>query len=291
MTIDQDSGGQAAVETPKNDFVESQDPAQVEAPVKDATETGPKKAPIEDQDEGEADHEDTDQSEGKKRRRGGFQKKIERLQAEIAELRAGQQPKADVLPKADDATGDKPAPDKFETWGDYTEALTEWKANEVFRKAETVREQKSQEEAANKAFQAKVEKFEQGKETVRQANPDFDEALAEFDDVPINPAIRAALVESDMGAEIAYYLAKNPEAFEQLNAPTVDFVHAMKAFGKIEAKIEASKTSPVDIAAVKTSNAPPPIKPVAKGKSAGTGYSDDMSFEDFQVWERKQKNR
>ncbi len=290
---DQETGAPGAAELPKTDFVLSDDKPQVEAADVQKPEPEPKKAQVEDHDEAETDQdEDSDHSEGKKRRRGGFQKKISRLEAENAALRAGQQPKAEILAKPENVTDAEPTPDKFTTYEDFTKALAEFQTKKVLKEADDAKAKKSREEAETAEFKAKLDKYQEGVNAVREANPDFDEAMAEFDDVPINPAIRAALVQSDtMGAEIAYYLSKHPDQFAALNQQNVGYVQVMHAFGKIEARIEASKPSPAEKAVVKTTSAPPPIKPVAKGKSAGVGYSEDMSFEDFQAWERKQKTR
>lgn len=67
------------------------------------------------------------------------------------------------------------------------------------------------------------------------------------------------MLESDVGAEIAYHLAKNPELFEKLNDPKLSVITLGRELGKIEALLEGKKQGK---AAVKTTNAPAPISPV-----------------------------
>ena len=100
--------------------------------------------------------------------------------------------------------------------------------------------------------------------------PDF-EAVAHNPDLTITPVMADAIRESHRGAEIAYYLGKNPaEAAKIASLPPVS--QAM-AIAHLEARLGAIQTN--------MSRAPEPV-PTLSGRSGGTGKPlQDMSFEEY----------
>jgi len=98
--------------------------------------------------------------------------------------------------------------------------------------------------------------------------PDFFEKVFNQspDVVPITPIIGEAILESDIGQDVAYYLGTHPAEAQRLAklSPTA----ALREFGKIEASLSKPQSS-----------APKPITPI-NGKQAPSDdplESDDMA--------------
>ena len=100
--------------------------------------------------------------------------------------------------------------------------------------------------------------FQQREIDVRKEKPDYDEVISEAANVRISPLIANAIMTSELGPDLRYYLAQNPDKAQRLNflAPIV----AVRELGKIEAEIIGSKGARP---AVRPSNAPAPIRPVS----------------------------
>lgn len=100
-------------------------------------------------------------------------------------------------------------------------------------------------------------------EAAREKYADFDQ-VARNERLPITTVMAQTIQASEVGPDIAYYLGVNHSEAERISRLS-PFLQA-KEIGRIEAKL--ADNPPVK----KTTNAPPPIKPVtAKGNSTG-GY-------------------
>lgn len=95
----------------------------------------------------------------------------------------------------------------------------------------------------------------------------------------LSDPVRAALAES--GPEVLYHLAKNPDVAEALAdmSPRRQIVE----LGKIEDELKKPPK-----AAKLVSDAPPPAKTVPQGKSATTGYSENMTDKQYEAWRKSQ---
>ena len=91
----------------------------------------------------------------------------------------------------------------------------------------------------------------------RKEKPDYDEVIADASNVRIPPIVVEAILTSDLGPDLRYYLAQNPEKAQRLNF--LPAASAARELGKIEAQIIAEKSAKPTI---KVSGAPAPIKPV-----------------------------
>lgn len=287
------AGGNAEAQPKKTDFVlASEEKVQAETEAAKAAEAPPKKAPPAGDDEPDTDTETAqDDAAQKKKRPGGWQRKIEKLEAENAALKAAGGPtQKDPLNPTPVTDLKKPVPTDFKIYDDYVDAVADWKAQTAVQKALKERDDKVQTDASKKERSEKAEKFNQQKDESRKLHEDFDDVLSEFDDVPVHPEIGNALLDSDHGAEVAYYLAKNSDEFDKLNQPHVSKVTVRRAIDAIEAKLSAQspdkKSEPV-----KTSKAPPPVAPVGKGKSSGSVDPETADYETYKAWRLKNKTR
>jgi post-segregation antitoxin (ccd killing protein) len=231
--------------------------------------------------EGDPESPDREQDPEKPKSKGGFQKRIDKLVAQKAELErqlaeAGKISSTAAKPietkpvEAAPADG-KPKAENFDTYEAYVEALSDWKFDQKEQarsKAETERRQAEAQKTAQDAWQERLKE-------ARSRYEDFDEVLAGSDDVPVSQAMNQAIFESEYGADVVYYLAGNPT--EAARIAQLSPSAAARAIGKIEAGLEkaAPKEKP------KTSRAPEPIQPVGRKATTSTKPLDQMDFQDY----------
>lgn len=151
------------------------------------------------------------------RRIGELSYRVKSQQQEIAELRA--QIEAGMA-KAEPAQ--RPLREKYDSDDDYNEAVIEWK---ITQKAAEARKQEATSRAtmaedastrqAAEAWTAREEKFSQAVPDYMDAMEDFAAMLEESRDENSQKIVRAILAH-ERGPEIAYHLAKNEDAFEDL---------------------------------------------------------------------------
>ena len=150
----------------------------------------------------------------------------------------------------------KPKPEQFSDMFEYAEALSEWTADK------RIREEKAK-EAAQRAEQERQKTMDTWSNRVndfRSKTPDFDEMVGSAD-VVVSNEVRDAIFESDVGPQILYHLAENPDVAKKLQGMTA--IGALRMIGKLEAKFEEpAQPQTQRETAVKTSKAPPPINPI-----------------------------
>ena len=144
-------------------------------------------------------------------------------------------------------------PSKDEDPEGYAEALAERKATELLAKREAEREMQAIRDAYHDREEAARDKYE-----------DF-EQVAYNNSLPITTVMAQTIQASDVGPDIAYYLGSNPREADRISRMS-PYMQA-KEIGKIEAKLA---DNPVPIK--KTSNAPPPIKPVSARGTSGSSF-------------------
>ena len=224
--------------------------------------------------------EPTEPKEGEEpRKRTGAEKlkfKLERERAEKAELQRQLDEARKPTPKAEDAP-------KLEDYEDYTEfnrAMARYEVKQALKEnEETSKQQKlrEQRESQQKGFDARAQEF-------AKTTPDYVEAVDDLmDSGVVTPMLSQAVVESELGPQLAYYFAQNPE--EAAKVSKMGYGEMNRYLGKLETRFESKP-------AAKTTNAPPPITP-ARG-STGTAGKDpytnpDMSPEEYKAWKAKQK--
>jgi len=217
--------------------------------------------------------------EVKAEKKSGFDKRIEKLNKRVSDreqeieywkreaLKQGTAAPVNVQAQA--PVG-KPTFSQYNDVEAYTEALTDWKLDQKL----AVREQQSHGQSVIQQYNSRVEK-------VLEKHPDFREVLAEANDVQTAPEITQVILESDVGPEMAYFLANNVAEVERINA--LPPYKRLIALGKLEAKFGAEpveKSKPV-------SKAPTPPTTV-KGSHA---VVDDFSKMNDPNISQKEYNR
>jgi hypothetical protein len=157
-------------------------------------------------------------------------------------------------------------PQDYRAPEDYTRAVAEHAVREVGADMLARQAGQAQEMAARATQDAWVE----ATADFRQKVPDF-EIVAHNPNLTVTPVMADAIRESSRGAEIAYYLGKNPaEAAQIAGLPPVSQATAIV---RLESRIGGSTSS--------VSRAPQPIGTLS-GRSGGAGKPlEDMDFEDY----------
>ena len=141
-----------------------------------------------------------------------------------------------------------PKPADYKSAVDYAEALSEYKYN--------VRVAHHEQE---KQFQGTVSAHLNREEQAREEYDDYD-AVAHAEDLPVTREMGMALLESEIGPKILYWLGQNPK--EAARIAQMSPLSQAREIGKIETRLSANP--PVK----KVSNAPEPIKPVGSRSSS-----------------------
>lgn len=211
--------------------------AEVPAPEMDATAapepvdtSTPEEQPVEQEASKTFTQEELDAIVGKRLARE--QRKWEREQAQrLSEQQARQQQQPADL-----------APEQFETYEDYADALAERKAQQLLARREAEQQQR-----------ALVEAYHEREEAVRDKYDDF-EMVAYNPELPVTEVMARAIQASEIGPEVLYHLGTNPK--EAARISRLDPILQAREIGKIEVQLGAAP--PVK----RTSNAPAPIDPV-----------------------------
>jgi hypothetical protein len=169
----------------------------------------------------------------------------------------------------------EPQPESFDTQEDYIRAAARWEATQIQREA-------AEAGAAAKAEAERGEvlnKFERQLVKARQVHEDFDDVISQ----PVfTPAMQQAIFESELGAEVAYYLGTHED--EALRIAQLPPLRAVKEIAKLEIKLEAP-AAPVP---KKVSAAPAPIVPLKGGGPAVVDPSR-MTTEEWMAWDKSQR--
>lgn len=211
----------------------------------------------------------------RKRSRGGFQNRIDKLtrrtreqDALIAELQAALQPK--------DEPAQAPQADDFDDYEAYLEAKAAHVAEQRVQEAE----EKRQAQLAEQAHQASVVEFQDARdELVNRGIDSFDdfEDVVFSDDLQISPLMAQAVVQADNGHEVMYHLGTNPDTAEKISRMN-DYAQLIE-IGRISAEVARPKAP---------SQAPPPITPVDGATPSTNALRDDMPIDE---WMKKRREK
>lgn len=223
------------------------------------------------------------------RRAFSAEARAEALQKELEALKAGK--KSGGGPAAGDS--DEPNPDDFKTVGEYTRALTKYEVAKAAKQAGEASKAQSEQDRAKAAAEEVAGTFATRQQEFMKATPDYEEVVGDSElDMP-NAGMQY-LVESEMGPQLAYHLAKHPDEAERLSSLSPTRVIA--ELGKLEARLESAKKSDPPPKADppqntrQVSRAPAPVSPL-NGESATAVEKDpsQMSFQELRALREKQK--
>jgi len=186
------------------------------------------------------------------------QQRISELVAQREEARRKAADLEARLAKTEDA--DAPKEDAFESYEDYTRALIKHEAQAVL-KTERQADIEAQREAE---AELSVQQFNVRAEQGRQKHEDFDSVVGN-PDLAINVDMLALMAESDVGADVAYHLGKNPAEARRLS------MMPPAMMGREMARIEAK------LSQVYAPSIPQPVETGTNLSGAGESSVPDLS--------------
>lgn len=180
-----------------------------------------------------------------------------RVQEERDALKAKYEP-----PKPDIITAE-PQPNQFIDATEYGKALKEWTADNTRRELAA-----EQQKAADEKSAAEIRKNWDTRLTkTKEKYADYADVVG-ASDVKVSDQVRDAIMESDVGPEILYYFGnpENRDEVDKLGEMTVG--NALRALGRIEAKLIGDKPGTGKTTVAEISKAPAPITPIKNGTAA-----------------------
>lgn len=274
--------------SPETKEVEQKQSAPVQDDESETDESTDESETSEDNlDEGEAesstnDDEDEIKEDLKPKKSRGIQKRIAKFQQKLSAkdqeiehwkqvaLAGAGKPQDQAKPAADAANGSKPditgkpKAENFDSHEDYIEALTDWK----LEAREQAKEAKAKEEQYKTEYQKIAKSHHERLTEFKKTVPDFDEVIAEVDDVILSSELQESIATSDYGPQIMYDLSNNRSALERI--AKLSNLAAIREIGKLEAKYDkgSQESQTKETKTITKTKAPPPIDPVGSKGTA-----------------------
>lgn len=246
---------------------------QTEQPELEAEDDAADAGEGEDEGEGEAGKESKSQRRRRMRREREQEvtRKVSALQAENAKLkeRAKQ-------------GGREPDARYYQSDAEYAADLAVYRS----RQADVQAEERRISEEYGVATNDDAESFKTAAADLvaegREKFADYDAVVSrkvEEGGPPITTIMVEAMIETDFGADIAYYLGKNVK--EAARISNLSPVAQARAIFELEKKVSAKTPPP-------KSQAPAPVKPVRGGSSAPIKPVSEMSMSEYAAYRQKQ---
>lgn len=232
--------------------------------------------------EAKAEEETTETTEEveKPHKKTGSQRARERADREAQLRKQAEQERDELKAKLAGATApvvdaDEPSLEAFDDFASWKAALASYHE----KKAVSAAEQKIKAEQQRKEHEMAQQKVRDADARFAATKPDWDDVMEDLGDVvrtltpetaPGFQALDMALTDSEACSALKYHLGQNPDEFRRLVA--MEPIRAVKELMKIELGLS---TAPTPKPEKKTSQAPPPIRPVSP--SATIASSDRYS--------------
>lgn len=270
----------AAEEAGDGSEVVREEPETVEAQETDSPE-GQDAGDDADSEEDQGEKSLSDREKRKKDRE--YKKRLREEAAEAKRALDAARARQERITKAGESST-PPQEKDFDDYSDYVAAKAVWRYSQETHSREAEAVGSEVEEAQRKLQQIDEtekrlvqENFAAQVADARSRYADYD-AVVTARDVPISQTVVDIVTQSDVGADVAYYLASNKALAAEVSAMSP--IEAARAIGRIEAKIAAPRPR-------STSTAPDPITPV-KGKAAATKDPSKMSMAEYKKWRASQ---
>ena len=203
-----------------------------------------------------------------KRKNQYLQSEILRLQEQASKPAAAEPDKA---PREEDYNGD---------WGKFIAASAAYEAAKAVKDTLTADKKTANESKVAELRSEVLADFEERTEAFKAKATDFDAVVSGFVDKggKFSDAVRELVMESDVGPQLAYHLAKHPSIANKIN--NLPPLQAAKEIARLEDTLSQTST--------KATKAPAPLTPVKGGAGPSTDPRtgpDDM--EAFASWLKK----
>lgn len=201
------------------------------------------------------------------KKRDGVQKRIDELTREKYEYKAKAETLEQLLNKQSQPAkpqDDEPKRENFESYEEFLEARTEYRAEKIVQdklsKFEQTQTQKLTQAQQDQARQESIRSFQERAKALEKDYPDFKEVMEDAEVVLPNPVIDM-IRELPEGPLLAYHMANNPTLAEQFWNKSESIQGVL--LGQMIATLKSTQ---------KVSNAPSPGKSVSTAKH---GSSDE----------------
>lgn len=178
-------------------------------------------------------------------------------------------------------------------YAEYVEDRLTKRASETAAKEATKAiEEREQKKAKDSERETKLAKWQERQDKFIESHPDFDEVIeqAKSDGLRLSDALFELLADSEIGPQALMHLAQNPDESRRIS--TLSPAAAGREFGKLEARLEASKPADANASAAtkepSTSKAPPPPPKIEGSSGAIQPDEDKMSGDEWKKYREKQ---
>ena len=174
--------------------------------------------------------------------------------------------------------GPEPKLDDFENYEQYVDAKIAHEVNKARATWDREQADRQQQQSYQERIAGLQAKLNEGFEKYE----DFEDVA--FDQtVPITPVVIDALAESEMPADVAYYLGKNRA--EAIRISRMTPIQVAREITRIEMEIKTTQANNPQ-PNKKISKAPPPIKPVGPSHTVEKD-PDKMSQAEYEAWRQQ----
>lgn len=235
-----------------------------------------------DGSEDDAGQDDDRGDEGEERKRGKSRserqaRKIERLQAQLEELKSGKavgavQDEGSIEAAVKARIGEPPKESDFDDWFAFQNATAAYAAKKGIVEMQINEASARQQQAHVERVNALADDYQDNLADVAKQIPDLIETLTKSKWVPHEGVELLILETGDKAPLVSYYLAQNTDVAERLNAMSER--QALREMGRIEALVSRPK-----------SNATRAAAPLSRPKGgASSTRSIGKSMSDYASW-------
>jgi len=194
----------------------------------------------------------------------GVQKRIDELTRTIYQERREKEQlmemlKGQIQPQSQPQQDNAPKLENFDSYDDFIDAKINYQAAKIAEQKFIEVDEQKRLERDKQSNEVTARQWSSNVEKARDKYDDFDEVVNN-DSVPVSFAMSRAIIQSDIGTDIAYYLGKNPQ--EAIRISNLDPFASAREIGRIEAKLVSAPTPK------KPSSAPDPITPIGNNEKA-----------------------
>lgn len=195
------------------------------------------------------------------------------------------EPEADPEPQRPDRTAFQDAEAYANALADYADAKASWSAKNAVQEALAEESRKRQQEAQRQAQESAQQAYNARVSKTKEKYADYN-VVAESPDVTVSIPMAQAILQSEHGPEIQYFLGKNPDEAKRISS--LHPVQQLVELGTIVAKLTATTPAPAAPAPKPSvSAAPKPIKPLESKAEPVEKSPDQMSMDEYADYARK----
>jgi hypothetical protein len=233
------------------------------------------------------------------RERGEATKEVEELKARLLKLEQGTNGhKAEEPPKKEEQsavpqTPPKPEQKDFQTYEEWIEALSDWKVDRKLEAQRAATKAEQDKQAAETAQKQALSAYEERLNEARERYEDFDDVA--FRKIDLYEGVAAIIRDHPNGADLQYYLGRNPKVAKELMEVPVHVAMARagaiaEQLGRTEEQEPTSERIEKEAAEEKPnaftprraqSAAPAPIRPVGGSATKSSVPIDELPYGEF----------